>query len=115
LFYKSFLVFFITNSFLIFSKLFHYRYQEISERVLLQKIVDAEKFVKTEYLADGTHSSDVTGSIDEATFPLWVKLFCKYISAMDVRVPKTVAERQKQDERCRTYQRIIGLQVSNLT
>jgi hypothetical protein len=89
-----------------------YRYQEISDRVLLQKISDAEKFVKTEYLADGTHSSDVTGSIDEATFPLWVKLFCKYLSAMDLRVPKTVAERKKRDERRQTYQRIIGVQVS---
>jgi hypothetical protein len=79
---------------------------------LLQKISEAEKFVKTEYLADGTHSSDVTGSIDEATFPLWVKLFCKYLSAMDLRIPKTVAERKKRDERRQTYQRIIGVQVS---
>ncbi len=45
-----------------------------------------------------THSSDVTGSIDEANFPLWVKLFCKYLSAMDARVPKTVVERKKRDE-----------------
>jgi hypothetical protein len=34
---------------------------------------------------------------------------------MDARVPKTVAEQKKRDERRKTYQRIIGVQVSNIT
>jgi hypothetical protein len=65
----SLLILFYFISFYFWSTI-HYRFQEISERVMLQKKSDAEKFVKREYLADGTHSSDIAGSIDEATFPL---------------------------------------------
>ncbi len=41
----------------------------------MAKKSNAEKFVKMKHLADGTNSSDVTGSIDEATFPSLGKTF----------------------------------------
>jgi hypothetical protein len=51
-------------------------YHELSNRVLLIKISGTEKFINEQYLNVDTHSLDVSGSIDEGTFPLSVTLFC---------------------------------------
>lgn len=49
---------------------------ELSNRVLLIKISGTEKFINEQFLNVDTHSLDVSGSVDEGTFPLSVTFFC---------------------------------------
>ena len=53
-------------------------FKKCTARVMMEKIAKAESKARTQYDAQGTHSSDPTGSRGES-FPRWVELFVEYL------------------------------------